>query len=315
MALPTVMQLTHKADHYVFAALMEKLKEQGSLLVNLEKQPIALFYTDGNVYAIDNRCPHMGFPMQGSTCKDGIVTCPWHYARFDLASGGTFDAWADDVRSFPIEIRGGEEVWVNLAALIDAQTHQRQRLQDGLEQAIPLVIAKSAIALLDLGISPTEPFQMGLAFGTRYKKSGWGTGLSIHTCLMNLLPYLDAEDHPRALYQGLSAVARDCANESPRFTIQPLPTVTVTLTQLKSWFRQFIEVRDSDAAERCLVSAIQLGAKLPTNCRYPFRSRDGSPLYRCRAHLRFHQQSSGSLRCSEVAGSRDSAHKPGFWVS
>ncbi len=260
MTTPNVVQLTHPADHSVFAASIEKVKEQGSLVVNLEKQPIALFYANESVYAIDNRCPHMGFPLQGSTCKDGIVTCPWHYARFDLASGGTFDAWADDVRSFPVELRSGE-VWVNLAPLVDAQAHQRQRLQDGLEQTISLVIAKSVIALLDLGIDPTEPFQMGLAFGTRYKKSGWSTGLSIHTCLMNLLPYLDVEDQPRALYQGLSAVARDCANESPRFAIQPLPKVTVALTQLKSWFRQFIEVRDSEAAERCLVSVIGMGAE------------------------------------------------------
>lgn len=260
MTTANVVQLTHPADRFVFAALTEKVKEQGSLLVNLEKQPIALFYANESIYAIDNRCPHMGFPLQGSTCKDGIVTCPWHYARFDLTSGGTFDAWADDVRSFPVEIRDGE-VWVNLAPLVNAQTHQRQRLQDGLEQTIPLVIAKSVIALLDLCIDPTEPFQMGLEFGTRYKKSGWSIGLSIHTCLMNLLPYLDAEDHPRALYQGLSAVARDCANESPRFTIQPLPTETVAFTQIKSWFRQFIEVRDSEAAERCLVSVVQKGAE------------------------------------------------------
>ena len=260
MTTTDVVQLTHPADRSVFAALIEKVKEQGSLLVNLEKQPIALFYVNESIYAIDNRCPHMGFPLQGSTCKDGIVTCPWHYARFDLTSGGTFDAWADDVRSFPVEIRDGE-VWVDLAPLVDAQTHQRQRLQDGLEQTIPLVIAKSVIALLDLGIDPTKPFQMGLEFGTRYKKSGWSIGLSIHTCLMNLLPYLDAEDHPRALYQGLSAVARDCAKESPRFTIQPLPTVTVAFTQLKSWFRQFIEVRAGEAAERCLVSVVQRGAE------------------------------------------------------
>jgi nitrite reductase/ring-hydroxylating ferredoxin subunit len=259
-AVQLTQQLTQQADHFIFAALVEKVKEQGSLVVNLEKQAIALFYTNESVYAIDNRCPHMGFPLQGSTCKDGIVTCPWHYARFDLASGGTFDAWADDVRSFPVEIRDGE-VWVNLAPLVDAQAHQRQRLQDGLEQMIPLVIAKSVIALLDLGSHPTEPFQTGLTFGARYKKSGWSTGLSIHTCLMNLLPYLDAEDHPRALLQGLSAVASDCADESPRFVIQPLPAVTVALTQLKSWFRQFVEVRDSEAAERCLVSVIQRGAE------------------------------------------------------
>lgn len=255
-----VFPYTTPTTHYVRAAQLAEVEATGSLLVNLEKQAIALFFSNGKVYAIDNRCPHMGFPLHGSTCKDGIVTCPWHYARFDLASGGTFDSWADDVRSFPVEIRA-REVWVNLAPQGDAYAHQRQRLQDGLEHSISLVIAKSVIALLDLGVEPTEPFQIGLDFGTRYSKDGWSTGLTIHTCMMNLLPYLDAEDRPRALYQGLSAVARDCAGAPPRFWVHPLPNSTVELETLKRWFRQFIELRDSEAAERCLVSAVRQGAK------------------------------------------------------
>ena len=53
----------------------------------------------------DNRCPHMGFPLDRGTVKDCILTCQWHHARFDLASGGTSDPWADDVRAFPVTIR------------------------------------------------------------------------------------------------------------------------------------------------------------------------------------------------------------------
>lgn len=250
------MPQTTTQTRYIRAASLAEVREKGSLVVYLEKQPIALFAGDGNIYAIDNRCPHMGFPLQGSTCKEGIVTCPWHYARFDLNSGGTFDSWADDVRSFPVQIRDGE-VWVDLAPKIDPYTHQRQRLLDGLEQQISLVIAKSVIALLDLGSSPTEPFGIGLEFGTRYNKGGWDTGLSILTCTMNLLPYLDAEDRPLALYQGLSAVARDSGNAPPHFVVHPLPNSDVDFDTLKSWFRQFIERRDSEAAERCLITAIR----------------------------------------------------------
>jgi nitrite reductase/ring-hydroxylating ferredoxin subunit len=246
-------------DQYVCVAKLADVQAAGSLLVRSQKHTIALFYSDNQVYAIDNRCPHMGFPLQGSTCKDGIVTCPWHYARFDLASGGTFDSWADDVPSFPVEIRDGE-VWLNLAPPVDPHAHHHQRLRDGLEQSISLVIAKSTIALLDMGADVTEPFQMGLEFGTHYNKTGWSSGLTIHTCMMNLLPYLDSEDQPRALFQGLSAVAGDSAGAPPHFVVHPLPNSNVDLNTLKNWFRQFIEVRDSEAAERCLVSAIRAGA-------------------------------------------------------
>ncbi|MUG93093.1 Rieske 2Fe-2S domain-containing protein [Scytonema sp. UIC 10036] len=251
---------TTSKERYVRAASVADVQAAGSMLVHLDKHAIALFYSDNKIYAIDNRCPHMGFPLHGSTCKDGIVTCPWHYARFDLAGGGTFDSWADDVRAFPIEIRDGE-VWVNLAPQVDRAVHQRQRLLHGLEQGISLVIAKSVIALLDMGTDPTEPFRVGLEFGTRYNKEGWSTGLTMHTCMMNLLPYLNAEDRPLALYQGLSAVARDSGSAPPHFVVHPLPNSSVDLTTLKSWFRQFIERRDSEAAERCLISAIRLGAE------------------------------------------------------
>ncbi|MEH2359875.1 Rieske (2Fe-2S) protein [Nostoc sp.] len=256
-----IFKETTDKGNYTRVAQLTDVQAAGSLLVHREKHTIVLFYSDNKVYAIDNRCPHMGFPLQGSTCKDGIVTCPWHYARFDIASGGTFDSWADDVPAFPVEIRDGE-VWVNLAPPVNLDAHQRQRLEDGLEQSISLVIAKSTIALLDIGVNPAEPFQIGLKFGTRYNKTGWSTGLTIHTCMINLLPYLDEEDKPRALFHGLSAVANDSAGAPPLFVVQPLPNSTGDFPTLKSWFCQFIEVRDSEAAQRCLVSAIRSGANL-----------------------------------------------------
>ena len=45
-----------------------------------------LFSSPGRVFAVDNRCPHMGFPLDRGTVKDCILTCHWHHARFDLAS-------------------------------------------------------------------------------------------------------------------------------------------------------------------------------------------------------------------------------------
>src|SRR5690625_5667688 len=63
---------------------------------------IAVFAPAGTdeIHAVDNRCPHMGFPLdRGSVC-DGILTCHWHHARFDLESGGTFDQFADDVQTY-----------------------------------------------------------------------------------------------------------------------------------------------------------------------------------------------------------------------
>jgi nitrite reductase/ring-hydroxylating ferredoxin subunit len=248
-------------ENYVRAAKLDDVRKAGRLVVAIAGHTLLLVSVDDKIYAVDNRCPHMGFPLNRGTVKDCILTCDWHYARFDLMSGGTFDSWADDLPAFSVQIRD-DEVWVDLGIHADVLTHHRQRLQDGLEQGISLVIGKSVIALLDKKINPTEPFRMGLDFGVRYRQSGWDTGLTIHTCMMNLLPYLDAGDKPRAIYHGLAAVARDSNNQPPRFPIQPLPDSDnpEKLPILENWFRQFIEVRDAEGAERCLASAIRGGA-------------------------------------------------------
>src|ERR1700681_3673889 len=244
---------------YVRAAQLADLRSANCLPVQVEGHTLALFLHDGKPYAVDNRCPHMGFPLHRGTVKDGVLTCHWHHARFDLATGGTFDQWADDVRSYPVEIRG-EEVWVDFTPRVDLTAHQQQRLLDGLERNIPLVMAKAVITLLDAKVDPGEPFRVGLEFGTRYRQAGWGQGLTIHTCMMNLLPRLAPDDQMRALYHGLSAVAQDSATMPPRFGVHPLPGSTSDLATLKRWFRQFIEVRDAEGAERCIVSAVRAGA-------------------------------------------------------
>jgi hypothetical protein len=122
------------------------------------------------------------------------------------------------------------------------------------------VIGKAVIRLLNEAVDPVEQFRIGLDFGTRYRQTGWGQGLTILACIMNLLPHLDAEDRPRALYHGLSAVARDCAGMPPRFGVHPLPALSSDFGRLRHWFRQFVAVRDAEGAERCIISAIRAGA-------------------------------------------------------
>lgn len=245
-------------QHLVQVAQVADVQAAGVMVVHAEGHAIALFHHQDQIYAVDNRCPHMGFPLHKGSVKDCVLTCHWHHARFDLTSGGTFDIWADDGRAFPVEVREGQ-VWVDLTAHEKAKAYRHQRLVDGLEQGLSLVVAKSVIAQLAANEGPTAAFQTGLDFGVRYRRQGWGTGLTIHTCMMQLMSHLHADDRPRALYHGLSAVARDCAGEPPRFTIQPLPSTPVDFQLLKKWFRQFIEVRDAQGAERCLASAIQAG--------------------------------------------------------
>jgi len=40
----------------------------------------------GKYYAIDERCTHRGGPLSKRSLEGGVITCPWHYGQFDLAT-------------------------------------------------------------------------------------------------------------------------------------------------------------------------------------------------------------------------------------
>jgi len=240
------------------AASLEELREAGRLVVALDGHTICLLAENGDVFAVDNRCPHMGFPLHRGSVADGILTCHWHHARFDLCTGGTFDQWADELRRFPVEV-DGDDVYVDLTPPRDRVAHQRSRLQVGLERDISLVIARAAIVLVEADPDGSDAFRAGLDFGVRRRGGGWFRGLTTLSCLMNLVPRLEGEERAAALYHGLADVASDSAMEAPRFPLEPLPG-DAEPARLGRWFRGFVEVRDAEGAERALVSAVRAGA-------------------------------------------------------
>ena len=246
-------------ETFVSVARFEDLQGKGCITVHPNGKTLVLFLYGDKVYALDNRCPHMGFPLDKGSVEDGILSCHWHHARFDVASGGAFDLWADDIDSFPVEVRDGE-IFVDLRSNGNTIDHQRDRLRDGLQHNLSLVVAKAVINLLGHEVAPAEPFRIGLNFGTFYRGMDWGRGLTTLGCAINLVPWLAEDDRPLALFHGLADVASDTAGMSPRFNPRPLPNDETDIPTLKEWFRQFVEVRDAQAGERAIVSALRAGA-------------------------------------------------------
>ncbi len=76
-----VAPLDTRSDSFVRAARLDDVRAAGRMSVRVTGRSLALFFHDGRVYAVDNRCPHMGFPLHRGTVRDGILTCHWHHAR------------------------------------------------------------------------------------------------------------------------------------------------------------------------------------------------------------------------------------------
>jgi len=242
----------------VDAGSLQDLQQTGQLLTKVGSLPVVVFWDADRAYAIEDRCPHMGFPLRQGTVECGLVTCHWHHARFDLASGCTLDPFADDARGFDVTI-DGDRVLVDARDMGDPVPHLRRRLQQGLEDGLTLVIAKSVLGLLEAGASSDDIVRVGLEFGTRYRENGWGAGLTVLVAMANLVPHLDDDDRALALTHGLVFVSRDTRNQPPRFPLDPLDD-GVDPARLGEWYRRFVETRSSDAAERSLTTAIAAGA-------------------------------------------------------
>ncbi len=246
------------APELIRVGTLEELRDRECIVVSGRQRPVVVFFNGGDVRAVDNRCPHMGFPLHQGTVQDGVLTCHWHHARFDLSSGCTFDLWADDVPSCPVEIRG-EVVYVGSEChYADEGEHWRRRLEEGMAQNLDLLIAKSVIAQLKSGADYRCLVRQATLFGGRFR-DGWASGLTILTAMANLASQLPEDERMLALYQGISHVADDCAGEEPRRDRHPLKSSAADHATLKRWLRYWITVRHREGAERTLLTALARG--------------------------------------------------------
>jgi nitrite reductase/ring-hydroxylating ferredoxin subunit len=253
----------HKVGTTTRVCPIEELQRDRYKVVSAEGRTILVLFDGGKVFALDNRCPHMGFPLHRGTVRDGILTCHWHHAKFDLAGGCTLDPFADDVAPYEVEIRDGV-VYVDPRPVeSDRRSHWTGKLQEGLEQNLPLLLAKSVIGLDELGAGADVLTKASL-FGVTNRAAGWSAGLSILTAMANIQAEIDPRDRRLALYQGLIHVARATVNQPPDFALEPLTTTETGPDRYLDWFRRFIDNRSEEAAERTLRTAIRVGVRRET---------------------------------------------------
>lgn len=241
-------------DGMVRVATLAELRRQGVIVTRAGARAVAVFAADERVYALDNRCPHLGFPLDRGSVRDGILTCHWHEARFELGSGCTFDLWADDAITYATEVRG-DSVWVapRPRQTRDAAWHRR-RLRRGMEQGVGLVQAKSLSSLL-AGGEELAAIVAGVVDYAAANVTSFGEGMVRLTCVARLAPCL-SRDH---LYLGLSYAVRQLAAEAnagpARRPRDPLAG-PASGSALQGWLRQWVRTRHRDAVERTLLTGV-----------------------------------------------------------
>lgn len=85
----------------ITVAKSSQVKEGELLPVKVENAKVMLTRIDGKVYAVENKCPHLGMPLAKGKVCDRAVTCRWHGASFDLTTGANVK-WVDSFVGIPL---------------------------------------------------------------------------------------------------------------------------------------------------------------------------------------------------------------------
>ena len=67
----------------------------------------AVFEVSGDLLVTDGACPHNGGPLAEGLVRDGVVTCPWHWYSYELATGRCRTAAGYELRRYPVVLVGG----------------------------------------------------------------------------------------------------------------------------------------------------------------------------------------------------------------
>lgn len=76
---------------------------------------VAVFHLDGEYFAINDTCPHMGASLASGYVENEAVYCPWHAWRFCVKDG----TWLDNPKAslktdcYDVKVEG-DEIYVHV---------------------------------------------------------------------------------------------------------------------------------------------------------------------------------------------------------
>jgi 3-phenylpropionate/trans-cinnamate dioxygenase ferredoxin subunit len=79
------------------------------------RDEIVLCNLEGEIYALQGYCTHEELPLDGGEIDDGVLTCEWHGAQFDVRTGAVCSPPASiPLRGFPTRVDEEGRVFVTL---------------------------------------------------------------------------------------------------------------------------------------------------------------------------------------------------------
>jgi nitrite reductase/ring-hydroxylating ferredoxin subunit len=72
---------------YVKIAETKDIPKNTMRVFKLEGIDILVVNVEGEFYAFENRCPHLGYPLYYGNLNGEFLICGFHYAKFNIKTG------------------------------------------------------------------------------------------------------------------------------------------------------------------------------------------------------------------------------------
>jgi toluene monooxygenase system ferredoxin subunit len=81
--------------------------------VRLGTVDVVLCNVDGELFAYDDRCPHLANPLSEGSLAEAVLTCAAHHWEFDARSGRGVNPGSACLRRYPVQL-DGERILVDV---------------------------------------------------------------------------------------------------------------------------------------------------------------------------------------------------------
>ena len=253
--------MTNQGD-WVPAVGIDDLPIGGRKLFRHYDKRIAVFRTDRAIYAIDNRCPHQGYALLQGDVKEETLTCAWHNWKFELDEGGFCSFGGESVRTYPVEVRGGQ---VFVDAIDPAAEVIAPQLFESLLEAMGEVdigrLARDTMRLRQIGTPLIEVVREGVNFGAPRMEYGWNHSLATLADCLNLAAMFEGELQAFPVIQGMSVVSQNEVRRPIRPRPDPVDPVEVygSVEDALLAYPHLVDDEQSDQAEALLRGLLASG--------------------------------------------------------
>lgn len=246
-------------DAWVDVAADVEITVSQPAVLRLGRRQLAIVRNDeGELWALDNRCPHEGYPLAQGQLRGCTLTCAWHNFKFDLRDGRCLKG-DEAVAVFPVRVVDGRvQVDPREAQDDGAVARGLARLQEGLLERKLGQLAREVTRLLVLGVPPQQIVAVGACFDAERAEYGCTHALPVAADVLPLLSRYPDTLATLPIMQVLDLASESSVRRPKRSLAEPIDPGDDPAAAGRR-LRALVEQEDAATAEGLLRGALARG--------------------------------------------------------